>query len=55
MTIGFPPQPVYPNAIDSDFTLFLVYNTTESVLAVDNEAWSTEIEIVPVKSYENEI
>ena len=47
-SIGFPPEPVFPNAIDSDRTLFLVYNSTESILAVDNEPWCTEIEITPV-------
>jgi len=44
----FPPQPQYPNAIDSDYTLFLVYNTTQARLASDNEAWSSELAIVPV-------
>lgn len=51
----FPPQPVFPKAIDSDRTLFLVYNTTESKLAVDNEAWADEIEIIPVIDDELEI
>src|SRR3989304_606611 len=51
----FPPSPVFPEAIDSDTTLFLVYNTTETRLAVDNEAWSEEIEIVPVDADKSEI
>jgi hypothetical protein len=48
MTVGFPPQPVYPQALDSDYTLFLVYNTAEARLAADNPAWAEEIEIYPV-------
>lgn len=46
--MAFPPVPVYPKAIDSDYTLYLVYDTTETRLAVDNAAWSQEIDIVPV-------
>jgi PKD repeat protein len=45
---GFPPQPVYPNAIDNDSTLYAVYNTSESITVGDNQAWSEEITIVPV-------
>ena len=44
----FPPKSSYPRAIDSDYTLFLVYNTTETKLCSDNAAWSQEIEIIPV-------
>lgn len=43
--MAFPPVPVYPQAIDSDYTLYLVYDTTETRLAVDNSAWSQEIDI----------
>jgi len=55
MAASFPPQPVYPHAIDSDRTLFLVYNTAEARLAADNSAWSEEIEIIPVGADESEI
>ena len=55
MAIGFPPQTTYPLAIDSDRTLFLVYNTSESKLAVNNSAWSEEIEIEPVTEDQDEI
>jgi hypothetical protein len=55
MTANFPPEPVYPLAIDTNRTLYLVYNTTESVLAVDNEPWSDEIEIVPVGNNDPEL
>lgn len=48
--MAFPPLPIYPKAIDSDYTLYLVYNTTETRLAVDNVPWSQEIDIVPVAS-----
>lgn len=51
----FPPTPVYPDDIDSDRTLFLVYNTTETTLSKDNEAWAQEIDIVPVGADEEEI
>lgn len=53
--MAFPPIPVYPNAIDSDYTLFLVHNTTEAKLTVDNSAWSQEIDITPVASDKPEI
>ena len=45
MAVGYPPQPVYPYGIDSDYTLFLVYNTAESTLVEDNNPWSEEIVI----------
>ena len=48
-----PPFTLYPLKYDSDETLFLVYNTSESVLAKENPAWSDEIEIIP--QGENEI
>jgi hypothetical protein len=53
--MAFPPKPLYPNGIDTDKTLFLVYNTSEARLAADNNAWSQEVEIVPVKSDQLEI
>jgi hypothetical protein len=53
--MAFIPVPRYPQAIDSDYTLYLVHNTTEAQIAVDNSAWSQEIEIVPVAADENEI
>jgi hypothetical protein len=55
MAVGYPPQPVYPLGIDSDFTLFLVYNTTESELAEDNEPWAEEITIVPRGKTQSEV
>ncbi len=48
MAVRFPPVPVYPLAYDSDYTLFEVYNTTEAMLADNNDPWADEIEIVPV-------
>ena len=38
--MAFPPVPVYPKAIDSNYTLYLVYNTTETKLAADNSPWA---------------
>ena len=55
MSIGFPPVPLYPKALDSDYTLFLVYNTSEAALASNNEAWAEEVEIEPVSAESNEI
>lgn len=51
----FPPVPVFPKAIDSDYTLFLVYNTTETVTTAENAPWAQEIPIVPVGATEPEI
>jgi hypothetical protein len=55
MTVIYPPPPVYPKAIDSDRTLFLVYNTSEARLAADNNAWAEEVEIYPVAADQPEI
>jgi hypothetical protein len=54
MAIGFPPQPRYPLGLDSNRTLFLVFNTSEAKLTKNNAAWSEEIEIEPVADNENE-
>ena len=51
----FPPQPVYPKGIDNDYTLFLVYNTTETKICRESPAWADEIEIIPVRPDEQEI
>jgi hypothetical protein len=51
----FPPIPVYPKAIDSDYTLFLVHNTIETRLCSDNAPWAQEIDIIPVDSDKEEI
>lgn len=53
--MAFPPIPRYPNAIDDDRTLFLVYNTTETRISTDNSPWAQEIEIVPVDADKPEI
>jgi hypothetical protein len=50
--MAFPPDLVYPYSYDSDHTLYKVYNTTESKLSSDNQAWASEIDIVPVTTYE---
>jgi len=51
----FPPVPTYPEAIDTDHTLFLVYNTTETKLTSDNAPWAQEIDIMPVAADAQEI
>ncbi len=48
--MAFPPIPVYPKAIDSDYTLYLVHNTTETRLTADNAPWAQEISILPVSA-----
>lgn len=45
--MAFPPIPRYPLALDNDFTLFEVFNTSEAPLSTDNDAWAAEISIVP--------
>jgi len=55
MPVNFPPVPVYPDALDSDYTLFLVYNTTETVITADNQPWAGEISIRPVRSDQEDI
>jgi len=44
----FPPTPVYPKNYDSEQTLFLVYNTSETLTSGENLPWAQEIDIVPV-------
>jgi hypothetical protein len=53
--MAFPPTPVYPKGYDDDYTLYLVYNTTETKLASDNSPWAQEIQIVPAKADRPEI
>ena len=55
MSAAFPPIPVYPLAIDSDTTLYLVYNTTESTISADNPPWSEEVLIEPQEALSPEI
>lgn len=53
--MAFPPIPVYPNALDTDYTLYVVYDTTESRITADNAPWSQEIALVPVAADKPEI
>jgi len=53
--MAFPPIPVYPSAIDSDYTLFVVYNTTEAKISSDNAPWALEVDIIPVDATADEI
>jgi hypothetical protein len=55
MSFLFPPSPTYPVAIDSDYTLFKVYNTSESKTTVDTDAWADEIPVRPRKLDESEV
>jgi hypothetical protein len=53
--MAFPPVPKFPNEIDDDYSLYLVYNTTETRLCQDNAPFAEEIEIVPVDANSLEI
>lgn len=53
--MSFPPGIAYPLALDTDRTLFKVYNTTQSVLTADNPPWSREISIRPQDDEDCEI
>lgn len=55
LLMAFPPTPVYPKALDSDYTLYLVYNTTETKIRSDNSPWSQEIDIIPVAADKAEL
>ncbi len=55
MAVPFPPKVVYPLDYDTDRTLFKVYNTSETVLSANLEAWATTINIIPVELEKNEI
>ena len=51
----FPPTPVYPKNYDSDYTLFLVYNTSETITTEDNAPWAAEIAIKPIAPDKDEL
>jgi hypothetical protein len=51
----FPPTPQYPKNYDSDYTLYLVYNTSETVTTAENFPWADEIIIKPVEADQEEI
>ena len=51
----FPPSPNYPTSYDNEYTLFLVYNTSETITTADNLPWDDEILIKPVAADQNEI
>lgn len=53
--MAFPPIPSYPLALDTDRSLFLVFNTAETTLTADNLPWSQEVLIKPVEADEDEI
>lgn len=55
MATYFPPVPIYPKNYDSNRTLFLVYNTSETVTTEENLPWSEEISIKPVAENDLEI
>jgi hypothetical protein len=52
MAIGFPPIPTFPNAFDTDNTLFVVHNTSEAALSSDNHPWAEEGQIMALPIYQ---
>ena len=55
MSKFFPPKQPYPKKYDNDSTLYLVFNTSETVTTEANNPWSDEISIKPVAQDKNEI
>ena len=55
MPSGFPPIPLYPTDYDTDYTLFKVYNTSESQTTSDIDALADEVPIRPRRANEFEI
>ena len=55
MGVGYPPVPAFPLDFDSDRTLFLVYNTSESKTVRENAPWQEELEIESVGAEDYEI
>ena len=47
MAVNFPPVPVYPTEYDTDETLFLVFNSSQTTLSEACSAWGETMEIVP--------
>lgn len=50
-----PPKSVFPIALDNDYTLFLTFESTQSILTEDLKADDTEIAIIPVDANDSEI
>ena len=55
MTNYFPPTSTYPTNYDTAYNLFLVYNTSETILTNENMPWAEEINIKPVAPDADEI
>ena len=55
MSESFVPKPVYPQEIDSDYTLFKVYNTSETTISQDLNPFESTIYIEPVDADNNEL
>ena len=55
MAFPYIPKVVYPENIDSDSSLYKVYNSAETILSEDLEAWATTIYVKPVATDSYEI
>ena len=55
MNTGFIPHPIYPQKYDSNYTLFEVVNSTESITVLPSEQFDTTIYIKPVPADRPEV
>ena len=51
----YPPNSIYPKSYDSNYNLFLVYNTSETITVTETLPWAEEISIKPVAENDPEI
>ena len=55
MGLSYPPLTNYPKGLDSDVTLYKVFNTAETTLSADLDPYNTTIYINPVAGNKEEI
>lgn len=55
MPMYFPPKVIYPLSMDSDYTLFKVYNTSETITVANTDSYAEEIPIRPQPADKPEI
>lgn len=55
MAFPYIPKVLYPDKFDTDYSLYKVTNSAESILSEDLEAWATTISVVPMNTDTYEI
>ena len=55
MAFPYIPKILYPNQLDTDYSLYKVANSAETTLSADLEAWATTISVVPTDLNTTEI